>query len=137
MPALDEKRNITLRLSRQTIQKARVLAAKRSTSISGLLTSQIEQLAETEDELIVGIPLVRGLRPIVVQPQAVFVPFQVENVRVAVLIGSVRRAIRATARLIKRLGCILFGIENPRAPRTKLFLFCWRPARPPRKAALT
>ena len=50
MPALDEKRNITLRLSRQTIQKARVLAAKRSTSISGLLTSQIEQLAEKEDD---------------------------------------------------------------------------------------
>jgi HSP90 family molecular chaperone len=50
MPALDEKRNITLRLSRQTIQKARVLAAQRSTSISGLLTSQIEQLAESEDD---------------------------------------------------------------------------------------
>ncbi len=50
MPALDEKQNITLRLSRQTIQKARVLAAKRSTSISGLLTSQIEQLADAEDD---------------------------------------------------------------------------------------
>jgi HSP90 family molecular chaperone len=50
MPALDDKQNITLRLSRQTIQKARVLAAKRSTSISGLLTSQIEQLADTEDD---------------------------------------------------------------------------------------
>jgi len=50
MPALDEKRNITLRLSRQTIQKARVLAAKRSTSISGLLTSEIEKLAETKDD---------------------------------------------------------------------------------------
>ena len=50
MPVLDEKRNITLRLSRQTIQKARVLAALRSTSISGLLTSQIEQLAATEDD---------------------------------------------------------------------------------------
>jgi HSP90 family molecular chaperone len=50
MPALEEKQNITLRLSRQTLQKARVLAAKRSTSISGLLTSQIEQLANTEDE---------------------------------------------------------------------------------------
>ena len=49
MPALDEKQNITLRLSKQTIQKARVLAAKRSTSISGLLTSQIEQLAVTDD----------------------------------------------------------------------------------------
>jgi hypothetical protein len=50
MPALNEKQNITLRLSRQTIHKARVLAAKRSTSISGLLTSQIEQLAEKEDD---------------------------------------------------------------------------------------
>jgi hypothetical protein len=49
MPALDEKQNITLRLSKRTIQKARVLAAQRSTSISGLLTSQIEQLAEPED----------------------------------------------------------------------------------------
>lgn len=50
MPALDEKRNITLRLSRQTIQKARVLAAQRSTSISGLLTSQIEKLVELEGD---------------------------------------------------------------------------------------
>jgi HSP90 family molecular chaperone len=50
MPALDEKQNITLRLSRETLQKARVLAAKRSTSVSGLLTSQIEQLANSEDE---------------------------------------------------------------------------------------
>jgi hypothetical protein len=49
MPALDGKQNITLRLSKQTIQKARVLAAKRSTSISGLLTSQIEQLANADD----------------------------------------------------------------------------------------
>jgi len=50
MPATEEKKNITLRLSKRTLQKARVLAAKRSTSISGLLTSQIEQLAETEDD---------------------------------------------------------------------------------------
>jgi len=50
MPALDEKQNITLRLSKQTIQKARVLAAKRSTSISGMLTRQIEQLAEMGDD---------------------------------------------------------------------------------------
>jgi hypothetical protein len=50
MPAIDEKQNITLRLSKETLKKARVIAAKRSTSISGLLTSQIEQLAETEDD---------------------------------------------------------------------------------------
>jgi HSP90 family molecular chaperone len=45
MPATDEKQNITLRLSRETIQKARVLAARRATSISGLLTRQLEELA--------------------------------------------------------------------------------------------
>ena len=46
-----------------------------------------------------GIPLVLGIRPVVVQPQTVFIAFDVEDVRVAVAIGSVRRAIRATARL--------------------------------------
>jgi hypothetical protein len=50
MPALDDKQNITLRLTKQTLQRARVLAAKRSTSISGLLTSQIEELANADDE---------------------------------------------------------------------------------------
>ncbi len=54
-----------------------------------------------EDKLIVGVPLVARIRPIVVQPQTVFVPFQVENVRVAVTVSYVRRAIRATARLMK------------------------------------
>jgi hypothetical protein len=50
MPALGEKQNLTLRLSRQTIQQVRVLAAKRSTSISGLVTDQIQQLVDTDDE---------------------------------------------------------------------------------------
>jgi len=50
MPQAEEKQNITLRLSRETIRKARILAAQRSTSISGLLTSQIEKLANGEDE---------------------------------------------------------------------------------------
>lgn len=50
-PALqDEKQNITLRLTKKTIQQARVLAARRSTSISGLLAEQIEQLAGAEDD---------------------------------------------------------------------------------------
>jgi hypothetical protein len=43
------KQNITVALSKETIRKARVLAAKRSTSISGLLADQIELLAG-EDE---------------------------------------------------------------------------------------
>jgi hypothetical protein len=48
--APDDKQNITLRLSRHTIQKARILAARRSTSISGLLATQIEQLADSDDD---------------------------------------------------------------------------------------
>jgi hypothetical protein len=49
MPTVNDKQNLTLRLSKQTIQQARVLAARRSTSISGLLTNLLEQLVEKED----------------------------------------------------------------------------------------
>lgn len=41
--------NITVRLNRRTLRKARILAAKRNTSISGLLADQIEALVG-EDE---------------------------------------------------------------------------------------
>lgn len=44
-----EKQNLTVSLSTQTIQKAKVLAAKRSTSISGFLAGQIEALVDAED----------------------------------------------------------------------------------------
>lgn len=37
-------RNITLRLDEELIRKAKVLAAQQGTSVSGLLTRQIEQL---------------------------------------------------------------------------------------------
>lgn len=43
------KQNLTLRLDRRIIQKAKVLAARRSTSISGLLAHQVEVLVG-EDE---------------------------------------------------------------------------------------
>jgi hypothetical protein len=43
------KLNVTVSLSRQTLQKARVLAARRATSISKLLAAQIETLVG-EDE---------------------------------------------------------------------------------------
>jgi hypothetical protein len=43
------KMNVTVSLSRQTLQKARVLAARRATSISKLLAEQIETLVG-EDE---------------------------------------------------------------------------------------
>lgn len=43
------KQNLTVTLDRETIQKAKVVAARRSTSISGLLAQQIEILVD-EDE---------------------------------------------------------------------------------------
>lgn len=41
--------NITVRLSRRTLRKAKILAAKRNTSISGLLAEQIESLVGEDD----------------------------------------------------------------------------------------
>lgn len=44
-----EKQNITISLSRQVLRKAKILAARRETSVSGLLAHQIESLIG-EDE---------------------------------------------------------------------------------------
>ena len=49
MLSADDERDITLRLSRQTIQEARIAAAIRSTSVSALITSQIEQLVDQDE----------------------------------------------------------------------------------------
>jgi hypothetical protein len=43
------KQKITVRLDRQTLRKAKILAVKRSTSISGLLAAQIERLVGEDD----------------------------------------------------------------------------------------
>jgi hypothetical protein len=45
----NRKQNVTISLDRQTIQKAKVVAARRSTSISGLLAQQIEILVGEEE----------------------------------------------------------------------------------------
>lgn len=45
----NEKQNVTISLDRKTIQKAKILAARRSTSISGLLARQIEILVGEEE----------------------------------------------------------------------------------------
>jgi hypothetical protein len=45
----NSKQNITVRLDRQTLRKAKVLAAKRNTSISRLLAQQIETLVGEDD----------------------------------------------------------------------------------------
>jgi predicted transcriptional regulator len=43
------KQNLTVSLSPQTVQKAKVLAAKCSTSISGLVAKQIEALVDADE----------------------------------------------------------------------------------------
>lgn len=43
------KQNLTICLDRKTIHKAKILAARRSTSISGLLAHQIEMLVGEEE----------------------------------------------------------------------------------------
>lgn len=44
----NKKQNITISLSTETIRKAKILAARRATSISGLLAEQIESLIDAE-----------------------------------------------------------------------------------------
>lgn len=43
------KQNVTVSLDRETVVKAKVLAARRSTSISGLLAQQIEMLVDENE----------------------------------------------------------------------------------------
>lgn len=43
------KQNLTISLDRESIRKARIVAARRSTSISGLLARQIEILIGEEE----------------------------------------------------------------------------------------
>jgi hypothetical protein len=45
----DQKQNVTISLDRKIIQKARIVAARRSTSISGLLARQVEILGGEEE----------------------------------------------------------------------------------------
>jgi post-segregation antitoxin (ccd killing protein) len=42
------KQNVTISVSSETVRKARILAARRSTSISGLLAEEIEKLVGAE-----------------------------------------------------------------------------------------
>ncbi len=43
------KQNVTIRLDRETVRKAKILAARRDTSISGLVAAQIETLIEADE----------------------------------------------------------------------------------------
>lgn len=44
--------NITVRLDRRTLRRAKVLAAKRNTSISSMLAAQIEALVGEDDAYV-------------------------------------------------------------------------------------
>lgn len=44
-----EKQNVTVTLSQQTVRKAKILAARRGSSISGLLAQQVEILVGEEE----------------------------------------------------------------------------------------
>ncbi len=46
---IPKKQNVTISLSRQTLKKVRILAARRETSISGLIADQIETLIGEEE----------------------------------------------------------------------------------------
>lgn len=43
------RQNVTISLTRQTLRKVKILAARRETSISGLLASQVEALVGEEE----------------------------------------------------------------------------------------
>lgn len=43
------KQNLTISVSPETLRRARILAARRSTSISGMLAEQLERLVEAEE----------------------------------------------------------------------------------------
>jgi len=45
----EKKQNVTVSLDRETLHKARVLAARRATSISGLLAQQLETLVGKDE----------------------------------------------------------------------------------------
>jgi hypothetical protein len=44
------KQNLTISVSPETLRRARILAAQRSTSISGMLAEQLEHLVAAEQE---------------------------------------------------------------------------------------
>lgn len=49
MPDSGKKQNLTIRLDRETIRKAKIIAAHRDTSISGLVAQQVEVLVGNDE----------------------------------------------------------------------------------------
>jgi len=60
-------------------------------------------LSRRENKPVLRIPPVVRISPVIVQPRTISIAFQPENIRVAVRVGFVKRAIYATALLIRTL----------------------------------
>lgn len=46
---MQARQNLTVQLDRETIRKAKILAAKQGTSVSGLIAAQIQASVQAED----------------------------------------------------------------------------------------
>ncbi len=83
---------------------------------------EMKRAAETEDKLIVEIPLVARLRPIVVElERAVVVALDIEQVRVASVRNVHCTVLSTTPRLFSGLNRIRY--RNTRVQCTKYLLF--------------
>ncbi|MCX6812366.1 MAG: hypothetical protein NTW79_01960 [Candidatus Berkelbacteria bacterium] len=83
-----------------------------------------EILSEAEQKAVAGIPMIRRIRPVVVQPQTVRVAIQVEDIRLAVTVCYVRFIIYATANEIKEIAVLyLIWDQKSLIYRTKFLYF--------------
>lgn len=90
-------------------------------------------LSETEQELVLGIPLLLWLRPIVLEPQTLVIAIQVEHAQIAIGVGMCGVPSKSLPPRTQAHGCILYVIENHPVHHTKYF-FLRRHTHPPRKA---
>lgn len=92
-----------------------------------------EALAETEEELVLKIPLIARLRPIVIEPQTILIALDLEDVRVPVGVGSAWHAIWSTAHR-RTIGLYFtYDRESTSAPHQVIPFLKEHRAHPPRK----
>jgi len=93
---------------------------------TALCNAERRILSQTEDQLVLGIPLVRGVSDVVVQPQVVVITFHIEDARVTVRISCVRHAIHATA-LLKEVGLYFMCDRKSSSAPHQVFSFFGQP----------
>ena len=86
------------------------------------MAGEIKKVA-AEHPPVVAIPEVVGVAVVAVQPQAVLVVFDVEDLEVAIGVRFVRDAARKPLSFDYSRNCILFWAISPLAPRTKYLYF--------------